>query len=456
MQKKTVVMSILMHSTNRKSNSLQSIVGMFLQSTHTPQKVMETLARMGISVSVDAINAGIQSLSVEALQSVKALGRTLLASYAYDNFDVDLKSTIHTVEKSNDSLKHLTSGLIFPLVHNVSREDLRCAQKLWESSSINLDTNQSNTAAPTSWENLLLLHRDSDKPDTAGLNQRDRFNSWKFLSDLIHFGPTYFSRFKDRLRDPEAIEAIPVIKTPVLAARAMDLSNSTVGGNLDSVVDLLRQGGIEKPDVDDNTDSDMPGISEYVVLFHGDLGTGERLQAARQRRAIEHSPWNRLQQIIFIPGLFHLKMACADAIWRTFLQPTKAREDETSLMHDVGILRPRETGIYGSKPGFRRMHQLITYDGICRHLDCWRVEARLQDPSHDTLESFASSQPSFDELRDMADRMARKYVADHRLRRLRTRASSHRDEQHENGLLLNKCMLLYEELSYAMNYGDIG
>ncbi|KAF8448809.1 hypothetical protein L210DRAFT_3337811, partial [Boletus edulis BED1] len=187
-----------------------------------------------------------------------------------------------------------------------------------------------------------------------------------------------------------------------------------------------------------------------------DLGTGERLRAALQRRSIENTPWNRMQHVIFIPGLFHLKMACADALWRTFLQPSAAREDETSLMHDVGILRPRETGIYGSKPGFRRMHQLIIYDGICRRLDCWHVEARSRNPCHDTLESFAASEPSFEDLQDVANKMAQTYVANHQIRRMRKHESSHRDEQYENALLLNKYMLLYEELSYAMNHGDIG
>jgi len=43
-QKKVVIFSILMQSTNRKSNCLQSLMGIFLQSTHTPQKVIETLA----------------------------------------------------------------------------------------------------------------------------------------------------------------------------------------------------------------------------------------------------------------------------------------------------------------------------------------------------------------------------------------------------------------------------
>ncbi|KIJ12993.1 hypothetical protein PAXINDRAFT_81977 [Paxillus involutus ATCC 200175] len=57
--KKVVILSILMHSTNRKSNGLQSLSGIFLQSTHTPQKVIETLAQMGISVSVDVIHTAV-------------------------------------------------------------------------------------------------------------------------------------------------------------------------------------------------------------------------------------------------------------------------------------------------------------------------------------------------------------------------------------------------------------
>ncbi|KAG1842850.1 hypothetical protein F4604DRAFT_1505428, partial [Suillus subluteus] len=34
--KKVVILSILMQSSNRKSNTLQSVLGIFLQSTHTP------------------------------------------------------------------------------------------------------------------------------------------------------------------------------------------------------------------------------------------------------------------------------------------------------------------------------------------------------------------------------------------------------------------------------------
>lgn len=189
------------------------------------------------------------------------------------------------------------------------------------------------------------------------LSRHDQFNAWAFLVDLV--------------------------KTPIYAARAMDINNSTVSGNIQAV-----------------TEFNSPDISEYVILVHGDLGTGERLQAAQLRRSIECTSWNRLQHVIFIPGLFHLKMACADAIWRCFISPMAAREDETSLMHDVAQLRPKETGIYTTKPGFRRIHELVGHAGACRRLDCWRVHA-AKNGRFSSLEDFALSKPTLDDSSKM-------------------------------------------------------
>jgi hypothetical protein len=62
-------------------------------------------------------------------------------------------------------------------------------------------------------------------------------------------------------------------------------------------------------------------------------------------------------------GQFHLKMACADAIWRIFINPAKARQDETALIKLIGQLRPRETGRITSNPGFCCMHDVISSGG---------------------------------------------------------------------------------------------
>jgi hypothetical protein len=56
----------------------------------------------------------------------------------------------------------------------------------------------------------------------------------------------------------------------------------------------------------------------------------------------------------------------------------------------------------------------------------------------------------------MADEITQTYVANHQLRNVKTRPEKERDLQFENALLMNRYFLLYEELSYAMNHGDIG
>ncbi|KAI5990713.1 hypothetical protein EDC04DRAFT_2873045 [Pisolithus marmoratus] len=175
------------------------------------------------------------------------------------------------------------------------------------------------------------------------------------------------------------------------------------------------------------------------MLFHGDLGTAEHVHAILQHQALEDSPWNRCQYVVFIPGLFHLKMAAADVLWHVFIHPMAVRHDDTSLMHDVGILHPKETGIYQSKPGFRHMHQLNTYN-------CWQLEVTNFDSRLTTLEALADTKPTFTQL---------KYIVTNAIGRVQQKPGSQHNMQFENALIINKYMLLYEELTHAMNTSDI-
>ncbi|KAF8415907.1 hypothetical protein L210DRAFT_962448 [Boletus edulis BED1] len=403
-----VIFGIMMNSTNQKANALSSVLGFFFQSMHIPQKVIETLSRIGISISNESITAATRSLSIESKNNLQSLGQCLLTSYAYDNFDVDLKVQVSVLEKSTTSLKHLMSGLLFPLAHGVTINDLKCSSELWKKSAINPHAEKNDLPPRRTWQDLLKLHQEpllSTSSSTPNLSCCDRFNSWVFLTDLCTHGPVYFP---------------------------MDINNSTVSGNIQAIVKLLVQGGVCDPTNSLFQVSGSPDLSEYVVLVHGDLGTGERLLTAT---------WDCFQHVIFVPGLFHLKMACAD--------PLTAREDETSLMRDVSHLRPKETGTYISKPGFRRMHQLIGHAGVVRWLDCWRTYWT-------SVEAMAMSKPGLDDLQTLADEIALNYVTSHQLYGMRWKTPDERDMQSENALLLNKYFLLYEELSYAMNIGDVG
>jgi hypothetical protein len=191
-KKKVVIVSIMMQSTNQKANALESIIGIFLHSCRTPEKVIETLARMGVSISLDAIHKSINSLSAESHRTLQELGLTFLASYAYDNFDVDLKSSMPMAEKSTESLKHLTLGLLFPLQHGVTHEDLRCLEELWRKSQLNPLAKLADVPPTRTWKDLLTLHPKSPALSNSELTRHDRFNSWKFLHDLCNYGPVYF------------------------------------------------------------------------------------------------------------------------------------------------------------------------------------------------------------------------------------------------------------------------
>lgn len=129
-----------------------------------------------------------------------------------------------------------------------------------------------------SWKDLLHIHPETWDDSAPQLSQRDQFNARIFLVDLCEYGPLYFCRFQFEVSTPEAVEEILLIKTPIIAAHAMDINNSTVSGNIHAVTELLAQGGIYDPDANILNN---PDISQYIILVHGDLGTGEWLQSAQ-------------------------------------------------------------------------------------------------------------------------------------------------------------------------------
>lgn len=446
-------MSVLLQNTSQHCNAFQSAVGVYLHACRASEAVIEFLSRIGISISRTSIDNAVRSLWKESHVNIRQLAQTLLGAYAFDNFDMEVKHLVPTVEKPQDSLLHLTSGTLLPLYHGVSTEDLRCSSELWSKSKLNPENRTSGTGG-IDWTELTNIH--PDPPHTSGLTRRERFGRWKFLHDLVHHGPGYFRQFAGDLGEPEVLEQIPVVKTEQVPVEGMDVNQSSVQGNADALENLFKQGGVGDPqDVDPDRAKGLRDVGDHVIIVHGDLSTCERVQSLQVSRSEEKTPWRRLQPVVFCMGLFHLKMAAADAIWRIFIQPTKAREDPTSLMAYVAQIRPKETGKIGSKPGFRRMHEVIQHVGIASRLDCWATEVKKRR-IQGTLEEWAERKPSWDEVTEVATHLIRTYVANRTFSELRWSPENERDPQWENTLLREQYFLLYEELSYAMNSGDIG
>ncbi|KAK7692967.1 hypothetical protein QCA50_004608 [Cerrena zonata] len=439
-------LSILMQSTNQHCNALQCIVGLFLHTCHVPQAAINLLARMGCSISMSSINNAVTSLSKESAAVIEKIGQSLLTSFVYDNIDPDIRRLVPTIENPHNTLIHLTAGMVVPLQHGVTREDLNCSQELWEKQ-------RNMSSATIDLDKLRTIQADNVK-HPSGLLRRQRFNAWVILYTLVHHGPVQFHQYRRKLGKPEVIEQIPIAKSRHVPVRTMDINPSTVGANADVLEDMFRQAGIGDPT--EEGQAHVTAVENTVILVHGDLGTGERIESLQQARAAERTPARRLQNVVFVPGLFHLKMACADALWRIFIEPKQSHDDANSLFRHVGQIRPKETVKFASNPGFRRMHEVIQHIGIVSRLDFWREKVKGVSDGYATLNDFAKSNPSWETLMKLANELALEQVAGSNLERLRRRPKEERDMERENMLIRQRYFLLYEEITYAMNTGDIG
>ncbi|CDO75293.1 hypothetical protein BN946_scf184654.g1 [Trametes cinnabarina] len=150
-------------------------------------------------------------------------------------------------------------------------------------------------------------------------------------------------------------------------------------------------------------------------------------------------------------------MAAADAIWRILITPDDARVDHAGFMKIIGQLRPDDSLRLVSNAKFRERHDLIRHVLILLLLDAWRVEVHKR-LGFATLDEWAASKPGLEEVEDVAQAVIQEYVegegadvwAD------QEKSAGQRDKVKENTSRVLNYLLLYEELSYAMNAGDIG
>ncbi|PSS32232.1 hypothetical protein PHLCEN_2v2001 [Hermanssonia centrifuga] len=418
-----------------KCNPLASIMGLFLHSTSAPELVIEVLSHAGLSISVSAIHDMVDSLSRTSHSKLRDMAKSLLTALAYDNFDMDFKSWVSTVEKPGGTLQHATSALVLPLRHGVTADDLKCSAELWASDPLNPHIPASQKRPSRTWKDCLPP---VDPTQTGPPRQIQNF-SWHFRHALVKYCKE-FDSYRTDLKYPEAVLEIPVVQTPHLPCRAMDINQSTNDGQSEILESLLAQTNLGDP-------SDHPGvedITEHVVIIHGDLGTGERLDGAKQSRCIERKPVRRLQYAIFVPGLFHVQMACADAIHRMFIDPKHLRMDPNGLYQQACKVRPYDSGRIASKPGFGLMHDLLLQCADARMLDAWRVE--IKKTHNKTLQEYAATKPDWSNIIDISIRLASSYLD----------KPSSKDKIFRNNSLVLARLLPYVELSHAMKHGDIG
>ena len=158
-----------------------------------------------------------------------------------------------------------------------------------------------------------------------------------------------FPEFKSRLEQPKSTLNIPVEKTIHVPARAMRSKVCTNDRNIEVLNDMMKQMGL-----------DCGTVDKCVVLMSGDLGVIERIVAIWQSHRIEFNLSECLQFVIVMIGLFHVKMACMDAFWRTYIQPTAICDFGGAIYQYMEMLNPKQKQKMMGSPTFRMLPRLST------------------------------------------------------------------------------------------------
>jgi len=158
---------------------------------------------------------------------------------------------------------------------------------------------------------------------------------------------------------------------------------STIYGNIEAIMSLLEQSGIVDKGV----------FEKYVTLLHGDLGTMEKIEGILHSQRIEESVLEHMHYLLPIPGLFHIRMVCIDAINRIHATRNDLQSDPNGLYKHLCLLFPNDLSkLNKAVPPFWMMNNGLKYITWCTILDAW-VES-----VGGNLQEFISSKPTLEEI----------------------------------------------------------
>jgi hypothetical protein len=447
-------MSIILHNANQRCNILQSVIGVYIHTANTPEDVVDIMARLGVSISSSSINAAISSLSADATQEILKVAMTGTMMFGWDNFDVQLKPLVPRIEDPQNNMLNMTSGTFIPLREGYNPMDMDCAEEvyrsMWYSSQLKSGPD------PVNYRTLLEIHTEPTRNDSRELTWREQYALFKVLETLVEWGGPFFARYTDQLEKsrPDPLEQIPVVKTTQRPLRATNDKQSTKQGNIDAIMNFWQQCGYGQP-------AENPGLKELgdrVSIGHGDLNSLALAESAQEARSEEEEATLRLQNLVVPPGIYHARMAAADALRRIFILNSAHRDAKVGLYSYIKELRPKQFGIFASNnsgPVFRDMNDAAIHVSIVLRLNAWQ-DVAVNEGWRD-LDALARSEPAWSEIERMAYKVVRKVIpVDDTLDESREQDEGERDVDWENTLLLGRMLLLYEELVDSSHSGDIG
>jgi hypothetical protein len=278
------------------------------------------------------------------------------------------------------------------------------------------------------------------------------------LRVAVQYGGPGLQVFRKDLQamEPHSEFQIEAHKSEIYPLPAMNINEASTIGNaevIDAVMEEL------------SVDTSKPEFCGNLKLIAGDQLSIARLRAVLAARAGNEGGASSLRWAVFIPGLFHCKIAATNGFLQThFGHPNHDLTDPASLSSHNTLLQ-RKPILLSSLPPFRTCRDLIFVSLYARVLHCL-----LKVSGADSLDSFSHGL-TWDMLRGHAEAVVDTFSDAHvvdKLRCSRLQESQACGEQErgsrraggdmifKNAVLFLRDGLILREFSDAIKCGDSG
>ncbi|PPR02988.1 hypothetical protein CVT24_012182, partial [Panaeolus cyanescens] len=441
--KQLVVVSALvscLSEHSRQNNIFKRIYGLYLYACGAQRQVVTILNHVGIAESYAGLTAKatnktleqkrksgtLTQLSESMRKEARILGATAVFGQVYDNINFAEKVAEQTIGKTT-TIENGTCATIWPL-HNASLEDMKLKDF----------AKSFDAARPLKLEDI------DHTTEEARLFKQCLQHC--ILRIIVTHGGEGFKKFESKLREtlPTTPQQISLHKTPLHPLPAMKIDESTIVGNAE----------VDEAIVEELQLKNNPTFMEHVRIIAGDQLSIDRLRSISRLRAGHVGGYAGFGWGVWMPGLFHGKMADMHGFFVTHWgKPQCGTRNPGSLNYHNTLLRHLPITVT-SLPNFRTCRDLVFVSLYARVLHCL-----LQVSGYPSLSVYVKRVDSWDTLERHAQDILSKYANPslcHELRQNRIDDEASGDMVFENAVLFLRDALISREFTDSIKSGDSG
>ncbi|KAI8356222.1 hypothetical protein B0O80DRAFT_384940 [Mortierella sp. GBAus27b] len=267
---------MLLFLKSKQSNYLQTPMGMYLYAQGCSKSVISVLSHVGLSVSYSSIQNALETLTEDALNTVRAAISEHSWFLLYDNINFLNRK----YDQRSDNKNTFENGTTATIVITKGVEKMR----------------QVHDQRPAPYLGDIL-------PDERSNLHFQTVFKFYLVKVLQRHYPTY-ERYSVSI---PSMQPLKPEKTEAYPLPAMKIDQSTVEGNVDIIETLMKS--VLKLDPKE--------FSDDMIIVAGDQLTVSRVGSAKRLRREDVTPFHRLQWAVPVIQLFHLQMLLCFTILRT-------------------------------------------------------------------------------------------------------------------------------------------